>query len=143
MDHDARRPPPDLPAAPAIGEIRDVVARQARLEDFADSVIVTTSPGVNRYRIARQVGQERIDFVTEGGLISEFTAEFYGLLGQRNSDTHGQLGSKRHPAIRALMLRAAQQGANAVINVELTYEGHTGERARYVLHGTLVVLVPQ
>ncbi len=109
---------------------------------FADSVLVTTSPGVNRFRIERQVGQERIEFVTEGGLISEFTAEFYSLLGQRTDDTHGPLRSKRHPAIRALMLRAARQGANAVVNVELDYEGHTGERARYVLSGTMVVLVP-
>ncbi|MEZ4413694.1 MAG: heavy metal-binding domain-containing protein [Gemmatimonadales bacterium] len=121
---------------------RATQAEQTRIEAFADSVVVTTSPGVNRYRIERQVGHERISFITEGGLISEFTAEFYGLLGQRAADAHGQLRSKQHPAIRALMLRAARQGANAVINVELTYEGHTGERARYVLSGTLVLLVP-
>jgi uncharacterized protein YbjQ (UPF0145 family) len=121
---------------------REASAERDRLEAFADSVVVTTSPGVNRYRIERQVGHERITFVTEGGLISEFTAEFYGLLGQRAADAHGQLRAKQHPAIRALMLRAARQGANAVINVELTYEGHTGERARYLLSGTLVLLVP-
>jgi len=113
-----------------------------RLEAFADSVVVTTSPGVNRYRVHRQIGHERIQFITEGGLISEFTTEFFGLLGKRADDTHGQLRSKQHPAIRALMLRAARLGANAVINVELSYDGHTGGRARYTLSGTLVVLAP-
>ncbi len=129
--------------SPVLSPLEDTAkASRDHLDDFADSVLVTTSPGVNRFRIERQVGQERIEFVTEGGLISEFTAEFYSLLGQRTDDTHGPLRSKRHPAIRALMLRAARQGANAVINVELDYEGHTGERARYVLSGTMVVLVP-
>lgn len=142
MDHDAERPPTNQPTGPVVGEIRDVAARPARLDDIADTVIVTTSPGINRFRIERVIGQERIAFVTEGGLISEFTAEFFSLLGQRNDDTHGQLHSKRHPAIRALMLRAVQEGANAVVNVQLTYEGHTGERARYTLSGALVVLVP-
>jgi uncharacterized protein YbjQ (UPF0145 family) len=117
-------------------------AEQRRLEAFADSVVVTTSPGVNRCRVERQIGQERIELITEGGLISEFTAEFFSLLGQRAEDTHGQLRSKHHPAIRALTLRAAQKGANAVLNVRLVYEGHAGERARYILSGTLVLLVP-
>ncbi|HMU62320.1 MAG TPA: heavy metal-binding domain-containing protein [Gemmatimonadales bacterium] len=134
----------DAPLCPvcAARTAHEANAERDRIEAFADSVVVTTSPGVNRYRIERQVGHERISFVTEGGLISEFTAEFYGLLGQRAGDAHGQLRSRQHPAIRALMLRAARQGANAVINVELTYEGHTGERARYILSGTLVLLVP-
>jgi len=128
------------PALPSISSAND--AGQDRLEAFADSVIVTTSPGVNRYRIERQIGHERIEYVTEGGLISEFTAEFYELLGKRAEDPHGQVRSRHHPAIRALMLRAARQGANAVINVQLTYEGHAGQRARYTLSGTLVMLVP-
>ena len=117
--------------------------RQTHLDDFTDTVIVTTSPSVYRFRVDRLVGEERIEFFTEGGLISEFTAEFFSLLGQRSDDSHGQFQSRRHPAIRALMQRAAQQGANAVVNVRLDYEGHTGERARYVLSGTLVVLVPR
>ena len=116
--------------------------RQDRLEVFIDSVVVTTSSGVNRYRIDRRIGDERIEYVTEGGLISEFTAEFFELLGQRAQDPHGQLRSKQHPAIRALTLRAAQRGANGVIDVRLVYEGHSGPRARYTLSGTLVVLVP-
>lgn len=112
------------------------------LEAFADLVVVTTASGIPRHRVDREVGHEQIEYVTEGGLVSEFTAEFFELLGNRAEDSHGQLRSKQHPAIRALMLRAARRGANAVIDVRLVYEGKSGPRARYTLSGTLVVLVP-
>ncbi len=113
-----------------------------RLEAFADSVIVTTTERVERHRVDREIGIESVEFVIEGGLISDLTAEFHRLLRQRPADSSGQLSSNRHPAIRLLTLRAAEQGANAILNTELVYEGHAGTRARFVLRGTLVALVP-
>mgnify|MGYP003396609639 FL=1 len=113
-----------------------------RLEAFADTVIVTTTNRVERHRVDREIGLESVEFVVEGGLISELTSEFHRLLRQGPADSGGQLNSIRHPAIRLLTLRAAEQGANAILNTELVYEGHAGTRARFVLRGTLVALVP-
>lgn len=117
-------------------------ARQQRIEAFADSVIVTTTNSVARYRVDRQVSVESVEFFIEGGLISELTTEFHRLLGHGPDDSGGQMNSTKHPAIRLLTLRAAERGANAIIEAALTYQGHAGSRARFVLKGTLVVLVP-
>lgn len=113
-----------------------------RLEAFADSVIVTTTGRVERHRVDRDIGVESVEFVVEGGLISELTSEFHRLLRQGPAEAGGQLNSVKHPALRLLTLRAAEQGANAILNTELVYEGHAGSRARFVLRGTLVAVVP-
>lgn len=113
-----------------------------RLEAFADSVIVTTTNRVERHRVDRELGVESVEFVVEGGLVSELTSEFHRLLRQGPAQDGGQLNSIKHPAIRLLTLRAAEQGANAILSTALVYEGHAGSRARFVLRGTLVALVP-
>lgn len=117
--------------------------RQQRLEAFADSVLVTTTAEVQRHRIARHLGVESIDVEIEGAMISELTAEFHDLLGYRSSGAGSGVGSLKHAALRRLTLRAAALGANAILEAELTYQGHSGTRARFTLSGTLVELVPE
>jgi len=116
--------------------------RQQRLEAFADSVIVTTMSTVKQHRVVRHLGVERIDIEIEGALISELTAEFHDLLGYRSNGDGSGVGSLKHAALRRLTLRAAALGANAILEAELTYQGHSGTRARFTLSGTLVELVP-
>ncbi len=118
-------------------------ARQQRLEAFADSVIVTTMSTVKQHRVTRRLGVETIDVEIEGAMISELTAEFHDLLGYRSSGAGGGVGSLKHAALRRLTLRAATLGANAILEAELTYQGHSGTRARFTLSGTLVELVPE
>lgn len=118
-------------------------ARQQRLEAFADSVIVTTMSTVKQHRVTRRLGVETIDVEIEGAMISELTAEFHDLLGYRSSGAGVGVGSLKHAALRRLTLRAAALGANAILEAELTYQGHSGRRARFTLSGTLVELVPE
>jgi len=118
-------------------------ARQQRLEAFADSVIVTSMTAVKRHRVVRHLGIESIDVEIEGAMISELTAEFHDMLGYRSNGDGSGVGSLKHAALRRLTLRAAALGANAILEAELTYQGHSGSRARFTLSGVLVELVPE
>ena len=118
-------------------------ARQQRLEAFADSVIVTSMTAVKRHRVVRHLGIESIDVEIEGAMISELTAEFHDMLGYRSNGDGSGVGSLKHAALRRLTLRAAALGANAILEAELTYQGHSGTRARFTLSGILVELVPE
>ncbi len=115
---------------------------RTRLEALAEAVIVTTMSAVDRHHVARRIGAGNIEIEIEDGLISEFTADFYEMLTQRTAGAGtGRLGS-RHPSLRSWAVRAAEQGANAILEATLTYQGHAGRRARFLLGGTFVELAP-
>lgn len=113
-------------------------ANLERLTKLAQSVIVTTTPGIDGQRVLRYLGIESVEFVIGTGLFSEITTEWQDFFGQRSSAFETKLQQAKTTAIQTMRMRAAAKGANAVVAVDLDYTEFSGNRIGLMLNGTLV-----
>jgi uncharacterized protein YbjQ (UPF0145 family) len=120
----------------------DKVQRIEKLKDEASKVIVTTTMNVDRYYVAKYVGIESVEFVIGTGAFSEISTSIADFFGARSSAFEKKLRAAKAHAIEALKFLAAEQGANAVIGIDLDYTEFTGNRIALIINGTLVQLAP-
>lgn len=116
--------------------------RTEKLKEAAKRILVTTTPRVDGYYVAKYIGIESVEFVIGTGMFSEISGSIADFFGSRSSAFENKLQEAKRYAMDALKCIAAEQGANAVIGIDLDYSEFSGNRVALVINGTLVKLAP-
>lgn len=117
--------------------------RQEALKQIAKQVVVTTTPGLDGFKVRRYLGIESVEFVIGTGIFSEVSTSIQDLFGSRSTAFEQKLQNAKKYAMFALKLRAAEKGANAVVGIDLDYSEFSGNRIALIINGTLVEAVPE
>ena len=113
------------------------------LKQAATQVLATTTHSIDGYYVKRYIGIESIEYVIGTGIFSEITTEIKDLFGARSSAFEKKLQTAKEQALLALKYRAAEQGANAIIGIDLDYSEFSGNRVALIINGTLVEIAPR
>jgi uncharacterized protein YbjQ (UPF0145 family) len=116
--------------------------KEERIRLIAKKILVTTTPKVDGYYVAKYIGIESVEFVIGTGIFSEVTSDIADIFGRRSSAFEKKLQIAKQTAMNALKYIAAEQGANAVIGIDLDYTEFSGNRVALIINGTLVRLAP-
>jgi uncharacterized protein YbjQ (UPF0145 family) len=116
--------------------------RFEELKRIAAVMVVTTTPSVDGHYIRKYLGIDSVEFVIGTGAFSEISSSLADFFGARSSAFENKLQSAKKQALGALKLIAAEQGANAVVGVDLDYTEFSGNRIGLVINGTLVEIAP-
>jgi uncharacterized protein YbjQ (UPF0145 family) len=108
----------------------------------AAKVVLSSTSGLDGFRVKRYIGIESVEFVIGTGAFSEISASIADFFGARSSAFEKKLQAAKKHAMNALRFIAAEQGANAVIGVDLDYAEFTGNRVALIINGTLVEVEP-
>ncbi len=119
--------------------------KQQRIENLiqlSHKVVVTTTPGIDGYKVTDYLGIESVEFVIGTGLFSEITTDIQDLFGARSSAFEQKLSAAKKQAMDTLKFRAVEKGANAVVAIDIDYTEFSGNRIALIINGTLVSVVP-
>jgi uncharacterized protein YbjQ (UPF0145 family) len=116
--------------------------RLEQIKQAAKKVIVTTTPKVDGCYVVRYIGIESVEFVIGTGVFSEVSSSIADFFGARSTAFEKKLQAAKKHAMDTLKFVAAEQGANAVIGVDLDYSEFSGNRIALIINGTLVQLAP-
>ena len=116
--------------------------RVEQIKEAAEKVLVTTTPKVDGYYVAKYLGIESVEFVIGTGMFSEVSSSIADFFGQRSTAFEKKLQGAKKAAMDALKYLAAEKGANAVIAIDLDYAEFSGNRIALIINGTLVKLAP-
>lgn len=108
-----------------------------------ENIIVTTTPSIDGYRIARVVDVVTAECVFGMNIFKDLLASFSDFFGGRSGASQSTLREARKTCIRELKTEAYQLGANAVIGIDLDYSEFSGAGKSMlflVASGTAVVL---
>lgn len=105
-------------------------------------MIVTTTPNVEGRNIIEYKCIVFGEIISGVDFIKDFTAGLRNFFGGRSGAYEGELVEAREAALIEMSKRAAAQGANAVIGVDIDYEvlGQGGNMLMVTASGTAVVL---
>jgi len=109
-----------------------------RIRELAKTVIVTTTPGIDGYYVKRYIGVESVEYVIGTGIFSEITTSFQDVIGSRSTTFENKLQTAKTQAMFALKMLAAENGANAVVGIDLDYTEFSNNRIALIINGTLV-----
>ena len=121
---------------------KDNTQRGENLIQLSHKVVVTTTPGIDGYKVIEYLGIESVEFVIGTGLFSEITTDIQDLFGARSSAFEQKLSAAKKQAMDTLKRRAAEKGANAVVAIDIDYTEFSGNRIALIINGTLVSVVP-
>ena len=113
---------------------------EERLKALARQVILTTTHSVDGYYVKRYIGLESVEYVIGTGIFSELTTGISDIFGKRSTAFEEKLQTAKKIATSTLKVRAARQGANAVVGIDMDYAEFDGNRVALILNGTLVEL---
>lgn len=116
--------------------------RLTELKQLSQKVIITTTPGVDGYKVAEYLGIESVEFVIGTGVFSEVSSSIADFFGARSSAFERKLQVAKQHSMEALKFLAAEKGANAVVAVDLDYTEFSGNRIVLIINGTLVRIEP-
>lgn len=102
------------------------------------SLIVTTTPAVDGYRIDEYLGVESVEYVLGTGLFSEVATGVQDVFGGRSTGFEKKLAEAKTDAMRSIRAKAATAGANAIVGVDLDYVTFSSNRVALVVSGTFV-----
>lgn len=105
-------------------------------------MIITTTPSVEGKTIVEYKGIVFGEVVSGVDFIKDFAAGIRNFIGGRSGAYEGELIEAREDALREMETRAHQQGANAVVGVDIDYEvlGQNGNMIMVTASGTAVVI---
>jgi uncharacterized protein YbjQ (UPF0145 family) len=119
-------------------ERTDEAQREEQIKALARQVILTTTHGVDGYYIKRYIGLESVEYVIGTGIFSEMSGAVADIFGERSTAFEEKLQTAKKVATSTLKIRAAKQGANAVVGIDMDYAEFDGNRVALILNGTLV-----
>ena len=117
--------------------------RQQEVAELAESVTLTTTHGIDGFRVESYLGIESVEVVIGTGMFTEMGGSIADFLGRRSKGFEGKLQRAKQIAFESLKMIAAKKGANAVIGIDLDYTEFSGNRVGLILNGTLVRIVPK
>lgn len=113
-----------------------------RIRELAKGVIVTTTNNIDGYRSEEYLGIESVECVIGTGLWSELTGELSDLFGRRSTAFEKKLQQAKRAAMETLKIMAAEQGASAIIGIDVDFTEFSGNRVGLIINGTFVKLAP-
>jgi uncharacterized protein YbjQ (UPF0145 family) len=107
-----------------------------------DSIIVTTTPGIEGRRIVRYAGIVTGEAIMGANIFKDLFAGIRDIVGGRSATYERELRSARDIAVSELKQAAADLGANAVVGIDIDYEtvGANGSMLMVSVSGTAVVV---
>lgn len=111
---------------------------EEQIKKAARLVIVTSTPSIDGFYVKRYIGLESVEFVIGTGMFSELSSEFADIFGARSTAFEKKLQTAKQVAVSTLKIRAAAQGANAVVGIDMDFTEFSGNRVALILNGTLV-----
>jgi Uncharacterized conserved protein len=105
-------------------------------------MIVTTTPNVEGKKITEYRGLVVGEVISGVDFVKDFAAGITNFFGGRSGSYEGELIQAREAAIREMINRAAQVGANAIVGVDIDYEvlGSSNNMLMVTISGTAVVI---
>ena len=105
-------------------------------------MIVTTTPGVDGFKIVEYKGIVFGEVIAGVNVIKDMVAGLSNFFGGRSSTNEDELIQARQQAVAEMQQRAAQMGANAVVGVDIDYEvlGADNGMLMVTASGTAVVI---
>jgi len=105
-------------------------------------VLVTTTPGIDGYRITSYLGPIVIPTVGAGNLVRDWFAGFTDVFGGRSQSYQKVFARFLNQGVKEMMRQAKENGANAVVNlrVETTNMSAGKSVISIILYGTAVVI---
>ena len=105
-------------------------------------MIVTTTPGVDGFKIVEYKGIVFGEVIAGVNVIKDMVAGLSNFFGGRSSTYEDELIQARQQAVAEIQQRAAQMGANAVVGVDIDYEvlGADNGMLMVTASGTAVVI---
>ncbi|AGA29963.1 YbjQ family protein [Singulisphaera acidiphila] len=116
----------------------DEAKEEERIKVLARQVIITTTHSVDGYYVKRYIGLESVEYVIGTGIFSELSTGLADIFGKRSTAFEEKLQTAKKIATSTLKVRAAKQGANAVVGIDMDYAEFDGNRVALILNGTLV-----
>lgn len=116
--------------------------KRAAPEEDANRVLVTTTPALEGYRVARYIEVIAAQTVLGTGFLSEAAAWAADLFGAESGAIARKIAEARESALRKLRARALEVGANAVISTSFAYSSNSRSMVSVVVTGTAVSAVP-
>jgi uncharacterized protein YbjQ (UPF0145 family) len=109
---------------------------------MSDSIIVTTTPGIEGRRIVRYAGIVTGEAIMGANIFKDLFAGIRDIVGGRSATYERELRSARDIAVSELKQAAADLGANAVVGIDIDYEtvGANGSMLMVSVSGTAVVV---
>jgi uncharacterized protein YbjQ (UPF0145 family) len=109
---------------------------------MSDSIIVTTTPGIEGRRIVRYAGLVTGEAIMGANIFKDLFAGIRDIVGGRSATYERELRNARDVAVVELRQAAAEVGANAVVGVDIDYEtvGANGSMLMVTVSGTAVVI---
>ena len=107
-----------------------------------DSIIVTTTPGIEGRRIVRYAGIVTGEAIMGANIFKDLFAGIRDIVGGRSATYERELRAARDIAVTELKQAAADLGANAVVGIDIDYEtvGANGSMLMVSVSGTAVVV---
>ena len=105
-------------------------------------MIVTTTSYIDGKKVEEYKGIVFGEVITGVNVLKDFAAGMRNFFGGRSQSYENELTAAREEALREMEERAAQQGANAVIGVDIDYEvlGADNGMLMVTASGTAVVV---
>ena len=104
-------------------------------------MIVTTTPSIQGAQSTKYIGIVTGEAIMGANLFKDFFASIRDVVGGRSAAYEQELEKARNTAMNEMVEKATQQGANAIIGVDLDYEtvGKNGSMLMVTCAGTAVV----
>jgi uncharacterized protein YbjQ (UPF0145 family)/DNA-directed RNA polymerase subunit N (RpoN/RPB10) len=112
------------------------------LKRSAETVIATTTPSIDEYKIRKYISIEGVEIVIGTGIFSEFQGDVADILGRRSTEFERKLQNARLTSVARLKFIAFTKGADAIVAVDFNYTEFSGNRIGLIASGTLVKIDP-
>ena len=116
----------------------ELEAAKAEYRRAVNSVILSSTPTLQGFRIKRYMMIDGVEYVVGTGFISEAVTEFGDFFGARSTMFEGKLRAGRLKAMQLMQILAHKQGANAVVGIDIDYTEYSNNRTAIIVNGTLV-----
>lgn len=105
-------------------------------------MIITTTPTIEGHPVREYKGVVTGETIIGANVIKDFMASLTDFFGGRSGQYEKVLIEAKDTAMREMMQRAQQMGANAIVGIDIDYEtvGQSGSMLMVSTSGTAVVI---
>jgi uncharacterized protein YbjQ (UPF0145 family) len=105
-------------------------------------MVITTTPTIEGHPVREYKGVVTGETIIGANVIKDFMASLTDFFGGRSGQYEKVLIEAKDTAMREMMQRAQQMGANAIVGIDIDYEtvGQSGSMLMVSTSGTAVVI---
>ena len=105
-------------------------------------MVITTTPTIEDHTVREYKGIVTGETIIGANVIKDFMASLTDFFGGRSGQYEKVLIEAKDTAMREMMQRAQQMGANAIVGIDIDYEtvGQSGSMLMVSTSGTAVVI---